>query len=77
MQTAFQINLLFPIACIRRSTEMDYHQKMFDFSSNMAATINLYENVCLQILWYHFEWYILNFTRHLSGIRAYVFFFFQ
>ena len=56
MQTAFQINLLFPIACIRRSTEVDYHQKMFDFSSNMAATINLYENVCLQILWYHFEW---------------------
>ena len=42
MQTAFQINILpFPIAYIRRYTEIGLHQKMFDLSSNMAATINL------------------------------------
>ena len=73
MQTAFQINLLFPIACIQRSTEMNNHQKMFDFSSNMAATINLYENVWLHILWFYFERHNLNFTRHLSRIHAYGF----
>ena len=42
MQSAFQINLLpFSIAFIRRYTEMDEHQKMFDVSSSVAATINL------------------------------------
>ena len=42
MQIAFQINLLpFSIAFIKKYKEMDSHQKLFDFSSNMAATINL------------------------------------
>ena len=29
--------------------------------------------VVLEFLQYHFEWHILNFTRHLSGVRAYDF----
>ena len=41
---------------------------MFDVSSNIAATINLLENV--------FDRQILNFTRHLSDDVCFFFFFF-
>ena len=42
MQTVRQINLLpFSLGFIRWYTEMDRNQKMFEFSSDMAATKNL------------------------------------
>ena len=73
MQTAFQINSQpFAIDFIRRYTYMDLHQKMFEFSSNMAATIHQKENVWLQFLltpfWMtYFKFYQTSFER---GVRT-------
>ena len=73
MQTAFQINLLpFPIAYIRRYTEMDLHQKCsifppiwpLQYAYKKRFDCEFYDTFWMT----HFK-----FTRHLSGVRAYGF----